>query len=104
MTSGSSGRKTPDQTSLEGPRGHVTAKALLVLIEQQQYKCALTGRPLEPDASACDHKVPVSAGGSHHIENIQILYRDVNRAKGTMSVDDFIAMCCEVADHHRTDA
>lgn len=74
----------------------VNRTAVLQLLEEQQYRCALTGRPLEPQTACLDHIVALSCGGVHTLSNIQVLHRDVNRAKGTLSNDEFIAMCGEV--------
>ncbi len=74
----------------------VTRAAVLQLLEDQQYLCALTKRSLEPQTACIDHIVALSCGGVHTLSNIQVLHRDVNRAKGTLSNDEFIAMCGEV--------
>ena len=63
--------------------------------------CALTGRPLEPETAALDHILPVSRGGEHRIDNTQVLERTVNRAKGTLTNGEFIALCGEVVRHLR---
>lgn len=78
-----------------------TAVDLRRLVERQHYRCALSGRLLAPCDAACDHIVPVSQGGTHAVDNLQILHTQINRAKGTMSVDMFVKMCCEVADYNR---
>lgn len=77
----------------------ITQKTILQLIETQQYRCALTGRELTPETASIDHKVPLAGGGEHHISNIWVLDHVVNRAKGTMTVDEFIAMCRDVVSH-----
>ncbi|MGE3807074.1 MAG: HNH endonuclease, partial [Gemmataceae bacterium] len=69
---------------------------VLTLIKNQQFRCALTGRLLEPDTASLDHVVPVSRGGPHSIDNAQALHKDVNRAKGTLTNDEFIELCREV--------
>jgi hypothetical protein len=81
----------------------VTVKAsdLRRLINEQGYRCALTGWELTPDVASCDHKVPVSEGGKHGVGNIHIVHTLVNRAKGTMTQEEFIRVCCAVADHAR---
>lgn len=71
-------------------------EAVLKLLEDQQYRCALTRRPLEPQTACLDHILALSCGGMHTLSNIQVLHREVNRAKGTLSNDEFVAMCGEV--------
>jgi hypothetical protein len=36
------------------------------------------------------------------IENTQVLHKDVNRAKGSMTSDEFLAMCREIVRWHET--
>jgi CRISPR/Cas system Type II protein with McrA/HNH and RuvC-like nuclease domain len=74
----------------------VTVKQLRRLIETQNYRCHLSGRHLEPEIASADHKTPVSRGGLSTIGNICIVHRDINQAKGTQTVEEFIAMCREV--------
>lgn len=72
-------------------------KQLRDLIESQEYRCALSGIKLSPDTAEVDHKIPVSVGGDHSIENLQIVHADVNRMKAAMSNDEFIRICKSVA-------
>ena len=83
---------------LERPGRHraICTRDLLNLLAAQHYRCALTGRVLEPANAAMDHMLPVSRGGRHLIENIQLLEKSVNRAKGTMTNEEFLAMCRDV--------
>lgn len=74
----------------------VTAARLLELIEQQGYRCALSGVELTPDTATLDHKTSRSNSGEHVMDNVWFLHRDVNRAKGTMSVAEFRRMCSRV--------
>lgn len=76
--------------------GNVTSAALYELIIKQDFKCALTGRELKPEAAAVDHKEALANGGHHAIDNVQWLHKQVNAAKGTMTNSEFIAMCSEV--------
>lgn len=82
-----------------GETSSVNPQAVLSLLEQQAFRCALTGRRLEPETAALDHVVPVSRGGEHRIDNTQVLDRTVNRAKGTLTNSEFIALCSEVVRH-----
>ena len=82
-----------------GPKlvtGDVSVESVLRLLGAQQYRCALTGRSLMPQTAALDHIVPVCFGGEHAIENTQVLHKDVNRAKGSLTNEEFIGMCREV--------
>lgn len=74
----------------------ISKRQIMSLIESQGFRCALTGRTLEPETAAVDHKIPVSAGGAHDISNLWVIHTDVNRAKNTMLPSAFIAMCRDV--------
>ena len=86
------------QAPADRPSGRVTTANVLQLLEYQRYRCALTGRELEPTTASLDHIVPVRSGGEHAIENTQVLHKDVNRAKSTMTNEQFIQLCCEVVE------
>lgn len=75
----------------------IEAGDLRKLLEVQGYKCALSGVRLEPKSSELDHKIPLSRGGTNKLGNLQWLERNVNRAKGSMDNEEFIAMCKQVA-------
>ena len=71
--------------------------AILKKLEKANYKCALTGRTVEPSTAQLDHILPVARGGAvSDPANLQILHMDINRAKNTMTNAEFIAMCREV--------
>ena len=77
----------------------VDVRNILRLIQNQNYRCALTGRRLEPQTAALDHIIPVSRGGEHVMENVQVLQKQVNRVKHTLTNEEFIALCREVVAH-----
>ena len=79
-------------------QAEVDATDLKKLLEVQGYKCALSGVRLEPKNAELDHKVPLSRGGTNDLGNLQWLDRNVNRAKGTMDNEEFIAMCKQIAN------
>lgn len=54
-----------------------------------------------PENATVDHKKACSEGGSNAVENLQWVLKTVNKAKGAMSVEEFVSMCCHVADHAR---
>ncbi len=74
----------------------VTAGRILELIERQNYRCAISGRELTPETASLDHKIPLSKGGDHSLANIWIVHVHVNSAKGTMTIEEFVAMCKDV--------
>ena len=71
-------------------------KDLKEMLGCQDYKCALTGRPLTPDNCAMDHIVPLSRGGTHTKDNAQLVRTEVNKAKGTFLEEEFIQVCRDV--------
>lgn len=81
------------------PDQAVSYKDILELLETQDYRCALSGRPLTPETAALDHVLAISRGGSHTRSNLQILHRDVNRAKHTLTNEEFVSLCCAVVEH-----
>lgn len=81
----------------------VSFDEVLELLRRQNYRCALSGRQLTPDSAALDHILPISRGGAHRIENAQILHKEVNRAKGTLTNGEFLRLCREVVAHAESD-
>ncbi len=75
----------------------VTAKKIMDLIERQKFRCALSGRELTPETASLDHVTPLSRGGSHELSNLCVVDYQINTAKGTMTVEEFLAMCRDVA-------
>ncbi len=74
-----------------------SAKELLGLLNKQEHKCAISGRPLTIEESTLDH-IHYRAGSlDDSIGNVQWIHAEINKAKNTMSVEDFVAMCKEVA-------
>ena len=76
-----------------------TAKRIRQLIEDQQYRCAMTAIELSPDDANLDHIVPISAGGEHVMGNVQVVHRVINQMKSTLPKDDFINWCRKIVLH-----
>ena len=85
-----------DLVEIQKPTGRVNTNNVLHLLECQKYQCALTGRKLTPQTAALDHIVPIRCDGAHVIENTQVLHKDVNRAKGSLTNSEFIQLCQEI--------
>lgn len=77
----------------------VKPKQLKTLVEAQQYKCGLTGVDLTPKTASVDHVVPLRHGGQHVIENLMVVHSDVNIAKHTALLDEFVGMCALIAEN-----
>ena len=80
---------------------HTKVSLILRNIETNGNRCALSGWPISPKQFELDHIVSMNDGGTDDVENLQAVHPLVNRAKGTMGNDQFIAMCVAVADCSR---
>jgi hypothetical protein len=65
--------------------------------------CAHSGRTLvhkigHPDAPSIDR---INSNNGYTKKNIQIVATSINLAKRDMTDEEFIQMCCDVADYHR---
>lgn len=70
------------------------------MLEDQDYRCALTGWELTPENCQGDHIVPLIRGGGYGMDNVQLVVDVVNTAKHTMTNEEFIEMCNAVARLH----
>ena len=80
-------------------RSRLTRSDLQNKLQQQEFKCALTGLPLTPQTAWLDHIDAKAVGGCDDRDNVQIVLATVNRAKTTMTQSQFVAMCHAVARH-----
>jgi hypothetical protein len=76
-----------------------SADQLETLYREQAGQCSLSGVTLTQHNMVLDHRIPKSKGGEHSIDNLQWLCDKVNTAKGTLSQEDFLKMCCRVASY-----
>lgn len=68
-----------------------------------RWICYLTGTPIDPgrtDEYALDHVIPKSRGGKSNLENMGLLRRDVNEAKSSKTVAEFLQLCKEVLEYN----
>jgi hypothetical protein len=89
-------RKKGDATAMKAT---VTAKQIMSLIERQNFRCAMSGRTLTPESASLDHIVPLSRNGSHELSNLWVVDHQVNLAKGTLTVEEFMGLCQEIVNH-----
>lgn len=74
----------------------ITASAMMAMLERQNYRCAISGRELTPESAQLDHIQPIAKGGDHSMSNLWIVETSANRAKNTMTYEDFVALCRDV--------
>jgi 5-methylcytosine-specific restriction endonuclease McrA len=75
------------------------------VIEKFGWKtvCYLTGRLIdlrEPLTYEFDHIIPYAKGGENTLDNLGIVCRESNRAKNSLSVEEFLTLCKNVLEHH----
>jgi len=79
--------------------GKISAKQVMAMVERQQFRCAISGREMTPETASLDHITPLARGGKHELGNVWAVDHQVNTAKGTLSVDEFVAICRDVVRH-----
>jgi IS30 family transposase len=103
-------RKKDNFSRINGSRNGVGNRVCL-LFSSEEFKrkigenptCYLTGRKidiLQPKTYHCDHIFPVYKGGQSTLDNLGLLCRDANMAKGRLTIDEFLNLCSEVLTHN----
>jgi hypothetical protein len=87
-------------------KGHfvfVTQEYLLELLSKQNYRCALSGRPIgfNDGENGCDTASPdrIDSNGTYSAGNIQWVHKDFNKLKNSWSQETFVVMCEEVVNN-----
>jgi len=84
----------------------LTKQDLLDKLEEQEYKCALSGITLTCLLGDGQIKTNASvdrieAGGPYIKENIQLVCSALNKFRSNTSLDEFIWWCGKVTDYHK---
>jgi hypothetical protein len=88
----------------------IDAKFLETLWVKQNGMCALSGMPMDKNiVEKVGWKFQINRVSVDRIdpskgyvpENIQLVRAGINISKNARTQDDFIRMCCEIADHYR---
>ena len=74
-------------------RPRVSRQQLDALLREQNNRCALTGLQLTPQTVSLDHVQPLSRGGSTDLHNCQLTLRTANHMKGSLTHEEFVALC-----------
>jgi len=86
-------------------RDQLTREIILKKLEEQNYRCALTGYPLTcklEKGTRCMTNASVDrieAGGAYIENNIRIVCRAVNSWRSDLPTEEFIAWCQAVVDY-----
>jgi len=86
----------------------VTLDDIADVMEQQDFRCALTGEPIEFPEVGHPEQVPASIdridSDKGYIKgNIQLVLRKVNMMKQSYSQEEFIEVCRKVANYRKED-
>lgn len=88
-------------------RSELTWEKILRKLEQQEFKCALTGVPLTCQLqkgiicktnASIDRIIP---GGPYTEDNIQMVCRAVNYWRSDLTVEEFVSWCNKVVDYNK---
>lgn len=72
------------------------------LLKEQNYKCALSGVDIDwGKRASIDHIIPRKKGGTHDIENLQMVHYNVNFMKMDMLMGDFLDMCAKILEYNK---
>ena len=79
-------------------------KELRLQLEGQKFRCAYSGVAIMPGVNgSLDHIVPKSKGGTNEAYNLHWVDLRVNKMKGSMLEDEFVAMCAVIAERAKAD-
>lgn len=79
--------------------GSITIEDAYNKLEEQGFRCALTGVPLAWDAKSGMSIDRIDSSEEYTLDNIQIVHKDVNLMKNAFDQTYFINMCKLVAKH-----
>ena len=72
------------------------------LIKETKFR-QLSGRPLVMEISHADgpslDRIDNNCG--YTVKNVQVISQQINKSRLDMTVEDFVQMCCDVADYSR---
>ncbi len=80
---------------------NITIEEAWDLYLKQNRKCALSGRPIgfEQPKSNTASLDRIDSSKPYELKNVHWVHRDLNYAKQSMTVNDFIQMCIEVTSY-----
>lgn len=85
----------------------ITPEDVIEVLKSQDYRCALSGVPLtcRLTSGVIYHTNAsidrINAGEDYTKSNIQLVAAALNNFRGNLSVEEFVAWCISVAQHHK---
>lgn len=79
----------------------ITVENLQKLLEQQNYKCAISGLPITLEISRTASLDRKDSSKPYTIDNVQWVYYTINFMKQTLSDEVFISLCHTISDYQR---
>lgn len=95
------GEEMPDSCIQHEQPEKASPSILFKKLQEQEFRCSLTGIKLTPDVAQVDHIIPVSCGGSDAIDNLQWVHSTVNKMKSTLTQTEFLDICRKVTVWNR---
>ena len=81
----------------------ITIEDIATLYEIQKGKCALTGWNIGWTSVNWNHSASIDRIDNlkgYTLDNIQLVHKSVNMARGTLSVSEFIDMCNAITNNY----
>lgn len=77
----------------------LSPRRLMEKFSRQGFRCFFSGLQIDRQDASIDHVHPISKGGKHEEQNIELVHAVINRMKGSLTAGEFIAWCVKVAIH-----
>lgn len=74
---------------------------IAIMYEVQQGRCALSGRPIYWSVVGWDHTASIDRidnDRGYTLDNVQLVCKEANMARGSLSVEEFVLLCKDIAD------
>lgn len=66
------------------------------LLEEQEYRCPLTGRELTPGNTTAEHIVPLRQRGEHCRANIYLVVKTVAKIKRYVAEEELVQLAADI--------
>jgi hypothetical protein len=74
------------------------AKDFYRLLEEQKYRCPITGRELTPETTCAEHIVPLRKGEVHELKSIYLVDQMASRLKRHYTEEEILQFAIDVVN------